>query len=183
MPLPRAQLVHRSHLAEQLAQGMAGALTLVSAPAGFGKTTLLAQWLTESNTPVAWLSLESEDNEPVRFLSYLIAALQRLDPGIGTTALSLLHTPQPVPLETVLARTFARSDPPLRRRSREEMERFIRHAYMMFDLLMSHETLSRKTLRVQCDDDDLGAYRTFAKRVVDRIAEGSAGAPRIACAV
>jgi O-antigen/teichoic acid export membrane protein/thymidylate kinase len=87
------------------------------------------------------------------------------------------------PLETVLRRTFARSDPPLRRRSKEEMERFIRHAYMMFDLLMSDETLSRKTLRVQCDDDDLGAYRTFAKRVVDRIAEGGAGAPRIACAV
>ena len=87
------------------------------------------------------------------------------------------------PLETVLARTFARSDPPLRRRSKEEMERFIRHAYTMFDLLMSHETLSRKTLRVQCDDDDLGAYRTFAKGVVDRIAEGGAGAPRIACAV
>jgi thymidylate kinase len=87
------------------------------------------------------------------------------------------------PLETVLRRTFARSDPPLRRRSKEEMERFIRHAYMMFDLLMSDERLSRKTLRVQCDDDDLGAYRTFAKRVVDRIAEGGAGAPRIACAV
>ena len=103
MPLPRAQLIHRSHLAEQLARGIAGALTLVSAPAGFGKTTLLAQWLTESSTPVAWLSLESEDNEPVRFLSYLIAALQRLDPGIGTTALSFLHTPQPASLETVLA--------------------------------------------------------------------------------
>src|SRR5438094_916229 len=87
------------------------------------------------------------------------------------------------PLERVLARTFARSDPPLRRRSKEEMERFIRHAYMMFDVLMSQETLSRKTLRVQCDDDDLGAYRIFAKRVVDRIAEGSAGAPRIAYAV
>ncbi len=87
------------------------------------------------------------------------------------------------PLERVLARTFARSDPPLRRRSKQELERFIRHAYIMFDLLMSHETLSRKTLRVQCDDDDLGAYRTFAKRVVDRIAEGRAGAPRIAYAV
>ena len=82
---------------------MAGALTLVSAPAGFGKTTLLAQWLTESSTPAAWLSLESEDNEPERFLSYLIATLQTLDSGIGTTALSLLHTPQPAPPETLLA--------------------------------------------------------------------------------
>jgi len=87
------------------------------------------------------------------------------------------------PLERVLARTFARSDPPLRRRSKEEMERFIRHAYMMFDLLMSHDTLSRKTLRVECDDDDLGAYRIFAKGIVDRIVDGSASAPRIARAV
>jgi len=87
------------------------------------------------------------------------------------------------PLETVLARTFARSDPPLRRRSKEEMERFIRHAYTMFDLLMSQDTLSRKTLRVECDDDDLGAYRIFAKGIVDRIVDGSASAPRIACAV
>jgi thymidylate kinase len=87
------------------------------------------------------------------------------------------------PLETVLARTFARRDPPLRRRSKEEMERFIRHAYMMFDLLMSQDTLSRKTLRVECDDDDLGAYRIFAKGIVDRIVDGSASAPRIACAV
>ena len=68
-PLPRAQLVRRPQLAERLAQGVMGPLTLVSAPAGFGKTTLLAQWLAASGMPVAWLSLESGDNEPVRFLS------------------------------------------------------------------------------------------------------------------
>ncbi len=65
---------------------------------------MLAQWLAESGTPAAWLSLESEDNEPVRFLSYVIATLQTLDPSIGVTALSLLRTPQPAPPETVLAR-------------------------------------------------------------------------------
>jgi LuxR family transcriptional regulator, maltose regulon positive regulatory protein len=101
-PLPRAHLVRRSHLLERLQQGMAGPLTLVSAPAGFGKTTLLAQWRASSRMPVAWLSLEPQDNEPVRFLSYLIAALQTLDPRTGTVAFTLLQTPQPAAPETVL---------------------------------------------------------------------------------
>ncbi len=101
-PRPRSRLVSRSHLIERLQQGMEHPLTLVSAPAGFGKTTLLAQWLAESGTPVAWLSLESEDNEPVRFLSYLLVALQTLDPRLGVTALSLLHSPQPASAEVVL---------------------------------------------------------------------------------
>jgi LuxR family maltose regulon positive regulatory protein len=103
LPRPRAQLVSRSQLAERLQDGMEHALTLVSAPAGFGKTTVLAQWLAQSKTPVAWLSLEPEDNEPVRFLSYLIAALQTLDPSLGVAALELLRTPQPAPPQIVLA--------------------------------------------------------------------------------
>jgi len=101
-PLPRAHLVRRPHLAERLAQGVMGPLTLVSAPAGFGKTTLLAQWLTESGTPAAWLSLEPQDNEPVRFLSYLIAAVQTLEPRLGSVALTLLQSPHPATPETVL---------------------------------------------------------------------------------
>jgi ATP/maltotriose-dependent transcriptional regulator MalT len=103
VPRPRAQLVQRSSLVERLQQGIAGPLTLVSAPAGFGKTTLLTQWLAQSGMPVAWLSLEPEDNDPTRFLSYLIAALQTVDAQIGTTALVMLHTPQPAPAEAVLA--------------------------------------------------------------------------------
>jgi len=103
VPRPRAQLVSRSHLTKRLQQEAERALTLLSAPAGFGKTTLLAQWFAESGTPVAWLSLEAEDNDPTRFLSYLIAALQTLDSQIGTTALALLRTPQPPSPETVLA--------------------------------------------------------------------------------
>ena len=103
VPRPRTQLVPRSHLVERLQQGVERALTLVSAPAGFGKTTLLAQWLVESGTPTAWLSLEAEDNDPTRFLSYLIAALQTLDVQIGTTVLALLRTPQPPSPEAVLA--------------------------------------------------------------------------------
>src|SRR5438067_7850385 len=101
-PLPRAHLVRRPQLAARLTQGVMGPLTLVSAPAGFGKTTLLAQWLAESGMPVAWLSLEPGDNEPVRFLSYLIAALQTLDPHLGAVALALLQMPQQARAETVL---------------------------------------------------------------------------------
>jgi LuxR family maltose regulon positive regulatory protein len=103
VPRPRAHLVPRAHLTERLQQGVERALTLVSGPAGFGKTTLLAQWFAERGMPVAWLSLEAEDNDPTRFLSYLIAALQTLDAQIGTTALALLRTPQPPSPETVLA--------------------------------------------------------------------------------
>jgi len=103
VPRPRAHLVPRSHLVERLQRGVERALTLVSAPAGFGKTTLLAQWLTESGIPVAWLSLEAEDNDPTRFLSYLIAALQTLDVRVGTTALEMLRTPRPPALEAALA--------------------------------------------------------------------------------
>ena len=103
VPRPRTKLVPRAHLVERLQQGAECALTLLSASAGFGKTTLLAQWLAESGMPVAWLSLEAEDNDPTRFLSYLIAALQTLDADIGATALALLRNPQPPSLETVLA--------------------------------------------------------------------------------
>jgi LuxR family transcriptional regulator, maltose regulon positive regulatory protein len=113
VPRPRAQLVSRSHLVERLQQGMERPLTLVSAPAGFGKTTLLSQWLAQRGRPAAWLSLESEDNEPVRFLSYLLVALQTLDPRLGVAALALLHSPQPAPTDmvlTLLANDLARCE-------------------------------------------------------------------------
>src|SRR5260370_11513613 len=106
MPRLRPQLVHRDHLIERLQLGMETPLTLISAPAGFGKTTLLCQWLAESGKDAAWLSLEPEDNEPVRFLSSVIAALHTLDPHLGSSALALLHTALPAPPpppETALA--------------------------------------------------------------------------------
>ena len=102
VPRPRRKLVSRPGLIKHIQEGIQGPLTLVSAPAGFGKTTLLAQWVAESGMPVAWLSLEPQDNEPLRFLSYVIAAMQQLDPDMGTTALSLLQSPLPVPPERVL---------------------------------------------------------------------------------
>src|SRR5215467_5268322 len=102
MPRPSAQLVQRSLLYERLEQGMACALTLISAPAGFGKTTLLADYLTRSATPAAWLSLEREDNDLVRFLSYVITALQTLDQEVGKTSLALLQSSPPVTVEPII---------------------------------------------------------------------------------
>jgi LuxR family maltose regulon positive regulatory protein len=102
-PRPHSRLVSRSRLIERIQDGMERALMLISAPAGFGKTTLLAQWLSESDLPVAWLSLEPEDNDPIRFLTYLVAALQTIDAHLGAIALDLLRSPQPPTPENVVA--------------------------------------------------------------------------------
>jgi LuxR family transcriptional regulator, maltose regulon positive regulatory protein len=102
-PRPRSHLVPRSRLIERLQQGMECALTLVSAPAGFGKTTLLTQWLAEGRMPVAWLSLEPDDNDPVRFLTSLFAALQTHYPDLDMHIVALLQAPQSTPLERALA--------------------------------------------------------------------------------
>ena len=78
-------------------------LTLVSASAGFGKTTLLAEWIAVLPTrPVAWFSLDQSDNDPAIFWTYLIAALQNIQPSLGERSLSLLRSPQPPPIESVL---------------------------------------------------------------------------------
>ncbi len=93
VPRPPVWLVHRSRLIERLQQGLRQTLILVSAPAGFGKTTLLAQWLAASHIPAAWLSLDSQDNDPLRFLAALLAAFQTLDSTIGTSVHALLSEP------------------------------------------------------------------------------------------
>jgi LuxR family maltose regulon positive regulatory protein len=98
--------VPRPHLIARLDAGRDGALTLVAAPAGFGKTTLLATWLAHLQQPVAWLSLDEADQDPHQVLRYLIAALQTVAPGCGQTALAALASPQlpslPVLLTTLL---------------------------------------------------------------------------------
>lgn len=102
--IPRpGRLMQRVQLDERLARGMSGALTLISAPAGFGKTTFLSDSLTRSGTAVAWLSLEAEDNDLARFLTYVITALQSLDEEIGRTSLALLHSSSRVAVEPILA--------------------------------------------------------------------------------
>ena len=96
----------RPRLGELLAEGMNRKLTLVSAPAGFGKTTLLSEWRMihlGSEYPLAWVSLEEADNDPSRFLSYLVATLQTIEAGIGDSVLASLRSPQPPPVESVLA--------------------------------------------------------------------------------
>ena len=102
VPQPRPHLVYRPRLIQRLQQGMEGALTLLSAPVGFGKTTLLSNWLASGAIPAAWLSLEPQDNEPARFLSYLIAALQTYDPHLGTSRQVQLHPLQPPLIEAML---------------------------------------------------------------------------------
>jgi LuxR family maltose regulon positive regulatory protein len=105
IPLVRSELVVRPRLLERLNAGLARKLTLVSAPAGYGKTTLLAEWVGAQRAAplrVAWLSLDEGDNDPVRFLSYLVAALQAIDGSIGQDALDALQSPQPPSAETLV---------------------------------------------------------------------------------
>ena len=105
VPRWRPGLVSRPRLVERLTQGTERKLTVVSAPPGFGKTTLLAEWLASASTgerPVAWISLDQGDNDPTLFWAYFITALQKVQSGVGDSALSLLHSPQPPPIESLL---------------------------------------------------------------------------------
>ena len=88
IPPPRPKVVLRPRLIERLNEGLHRKLTLISAPAGFGKTTLVSAWVAGCDRPVAWLSLDEGDNDPTRFLTYLVAALQTIAPtywrrGVG----------------------------------------------------------------------------------------------------
>jgi LuxR family transcriptional regulator, maltose regulon positive regulatory protein len=102
IPPPRPQLVARPRLIARLNEGLHRKLTLISAPAGFGKTTLLADWLAQCERPVAWLSLDMGDNDPARFLTYLVAAVQRIAPAIGSGVAAALQSPQPPSLDAML---------------------------------------------------------------------------------
>ena len=131
IPPPRAKAVRRTRLMERLNEGLATGgmpgLTLISAPAGFGKTTLVSEWINQnkddgpfgrlkdgSDVPlhpssfilqpsrVAWLSLDEGDNDPARFLAYLVAALQTIAPDVGKGALGVLQSPQPPAIELIL---------------------------------------------------------------------------------
>ena len=120
IPPPRPKIVLRARLIEWLNEGLSASckLTLISAPAGFGKTTLVSEWLatlTPGPSPsgsgegvrAAWLSLDEGDNDPTRFLTYLVAALQTIAPkiggaNIGKGVLAILQFPQPPPTESIL---------------------------------------------------------------------------------
>src|SRR5688500_6200063 len=118
IPPPRPKVVPRPRLIKRLNEGLHRKLTLISAPAGFGKTTLVSEWVaslsTEYQVPssefhqadqaryfkVAWLSLDEGDNDPARFLTYLVAALRTIAPNIGEGALRVLQAPAAAPPST-----------------------------------------------------------------------------------
>ena len=109
IPATRPELVPRQHLIKNLNDGLYRKLTLISAPAGFGKTTLVIEWLNSrvsdaSLDHIAWLSLDEADNELTRFLMYFIAALNQNggDGNLGTGVIAMLQSPQPPPIEAVL---------------------------------------------------------------------------------
>src|SRR5918998_3649859 len=92
VPPPQPRVVLRPRLIEHLNEGLHRRLILVSAPAGFGKTTLLGEWLAGCGRPAAWLSLDEGDSDPARFLSYLLAALQTIEPNFGERVLGALRS-------------------------------------------------------------------------------------------
>ena len=123
IPPQRPDLVSRPRLIERLNNGLqiGHKLTLISAPAGFGKTTLVAEWVSqkaegrsmkdESEDPstfilhtslVAWVSLDENDNDPRRFLTYTVAAMQHIDVGLGAEAMNVLQSSQPLATELIL---------------------------------------------------------------------------------
>ena len=102
IPRPRPNVVSRPHLLERLNEGLHRKLTLIAAPAGFGKTTLVSEWVAFIERPTAWLSLDEGENDPTRFLTYLVAALQTIAPTIGEGVLGVLQSPQPPPPEAIL---------------------------------------------------------------------------------
>jgi LuxR family maltose regulon positive regulatory protein len=104
IPPPRPKVVPRPRLIERLNEGLHRKLTLIAAPAGFGKTTLVSEWVAGCDRPVAWLSLDDGDNDLTRFLTYLVAALRTIAPNIGEGVMAVLQspTPAPPPAESIL---------------------------------------------------------------------------------
>ncbi len=105
IPSPRVNGIRRPHLVKKIRDGLdqPGGITLLSGPAGFGKTTLLSELVGQLENPPAWLSLEEDDNDPIRFWTYLIKACQSIQGNIGAAALALLRGPQALPLEAIPA--------------------------------------------------------------------------------
>jgi LuxR family maltose regulon positive regulatory protein len=104
VPPPRPKVVLRPHLINHLNEGLAIGckLTLISAAAGFGKTTLVSEWIAASGRPATWLSLDENDKDVNHFLIYLTSALQKISSNVGLEALELLRSPQPSPIESIL---------------------------------------------------------------------------------
>src|SRR5690242_12536654 len=105
LPPIRSDLVARPRLLNLLQQSLQRPFTLIAAPAGFGKTTLLSSWLEQAPVAAAWVSLEHGDDDPARFWFYVISALENVQPGSGASALALLRGADPQqlpPMEAIL---------------------------------------------------------------------------------
>jgi LuxR family maltose regulon positive regulatory protein len=114
-PRVRSAHVTRPDLLSALDTGLERRLILIAAAAGYGKTSLLAEWCSQRTEDICWLSLDDGDNDPVRFLSYLTAAVQLRRPEVGQELLAALQSPQPPPIEHALPilinQLAAQSDP------------------------------------------------------------------------
>jgi ATP/maltotriose-dependent transcriptional regulator MalT len=102
LPRLRPNVVSRPRLLERLNAGLHRKLTLIAAPAGFGKTTLVSEWVEGIERPIAWLSLDEGENDPTRFLAYLVTALQTIAATLGEGVLGVLQSSQPPPPEAIL---------------------------------------------------------------------------------
>ena len=104
IPPPRGDLVQRDRLLKKLHQGLSRKLTLVSAPAGFGKSALLSEYAADCGIPVAWISLDSTDNNPHRFLAYIVAAVKSVSAGLGDDILTIVSSSEPPAIDGILTR-------------------------------------------------------------------------------
>jgi LuxR family transcriptional regulator, maltose regulon positive regulatory protein len=101
IPATGNNIVHRSELSEKLNTGLSRKLILVSAPAGFGKTTVVSDWINQNKIPTVWFSLDNGDNDPVEFLDYVISGIQSIYATFGQSALKLLNSPNKPSVESI----------------------------------------------------------------------------------
>ena len=110
IPSPRSNLVSRSRLLDKLNQVWEHKLAIISAPAGFGKTTLIGEWINQGQYPTCWLSLDERDNDLKRFLRYFIFALKQVENNLGEPALMALQSSQSLEIENLLTGLIAEID-------------------------------------------------------------------------
>ena len=146
MPRPHPDLVPRPRLAERLDEGLARGLMLVCAPAGYGKTVLLADWARRGPQPVAWLSLDGGDNDPARFWRHGVAALDRSRPGLAERVGPLFGPPAPASYEGLVTALINELDagPENAAAFRERARDRVRAKYQWDTVVDQYEALFRR---------------------------------------